>query len=212
MATLESFRDLTVPYVPAAEFAVIDLHARRVLREFFRRTTVWRTTVAFPTIDGTADYRITMPAGQDVATILAATRDPGNGDEPKPLGIATEAVRARPRGKDTPKSYYFSVPQVLQLWPTPDAVYDMTATLAVTLPIQYTGEDEFPDDIFDTYGEDIAAGIIGYMMAMPGKPWTQLQAAEGYARRFENCVLTLRAKLRDGGSPNVSTARGPKIA
>lgn len=212
MANMASFRDLTIPYLPGAEVGIIDLHARRVLREFFKRTTVWRESVDFVTSPGNSDYRITMPTGQDVATILNVLRDPENGDQKKPLGKATETVRAYPREPSRPRAWHFALPQVVSVWPVPDGVYNLTAELAITLPITFAGEQEFPDDVFATYGEDIAAGIIGYMMGMPGKPWTQVQAGGGYVNRYENCVKTLRAKLRDGGSPNVSTARGPKIA
>lgn len=212
MANLASFRNLTIPYLPGAEVGVIDLHARRCLREFFMRTTVWRQSVDFTTSAGNSDYRITMPTGQDVASILNVLRDPETGGEKKPLGKTTEVQRTSPHPPAMPRGWYYSLPQVVSVWPVPDGVYNLTAELAITLPILYDGEDTFPDDVFATYGEDIAAGIIGYMMGMPGKPWTQVQAGGGYVNRYENRIKTLRGKIRDGGSPNVSTARGPKIA
>jgi hypothetical protein len=210
VASITSFLDLTVPYLPGAEAGVIRLHARRVLREFLKRTTVWRSDVTFQTLPNVEGYRITMPTGQDVATILNAWRidDAGN---PKPLGTINEAQRAFPRAAGQIKGWYFFLPQVVNFWPQPDMAYDVKVDIAVTLPIAYAGDDTFPDDVFATYGEDIAAGIIGYMMAMPGKPWTQVQAGGGFVQRYENCIKTLRAKLRDGGAPNVSTAHGPRI-
>lgn len=48
--------DLILPYVPAVETPLVDYHIRRVVREFCRRTTLWRHRVTITTQPGVNDY------------------------------------------------------------------------------------------------------------------------------------------------------------
>lgn len=48
--------DLILPYVPAVETPLVDYHIRRVVREFCRRTTLWRHRVTITTEPGVNDY------------------------------------------------------------------------------------------------------------------------------------------------------------
>lgn len=53
------FSDLynyVLPYVPGVETPLVDFHIRRVVREFCRRTTLWRHRVELTTEPGVPDY------------------------------------------------------------------------------------------------------------------------------------------------------------
>ncbi len=213
MANLASLYELVLPYLPGAEVPVVQLHARRVLREFLRRTTVWRERVTFntalPGVGVSETYRY-APTSGEVAATLAVYVDGSS----SPLPVATEATRANHRLQPAPpRGWYSNAAALLSFWPQPDAVYAIEADVTLVIPIMQSaaGDDTFPDDVFAEYGEDIAAGVIGYMMAMPGKPWTQMEAGQIYLRRYENRIRSLRGRLRDGGQPNASTMHGPRI-
>ena len=62
-----------------------------------------------------------------------------------------------------------------------------------------------PEEMITHYAEPLSAGVLAAMMGMPGKPWTQTQAAREYGRLFSGAIRTERGKLRDGGQPNQST-------
>lgn len=209
MANLDSFNPLVVPYLPGAEIGVLRLHARRVLREFLRRTTVWREQISFPTVGTSAMYRF-APTSGEVASILRVYR----AGQQRPLPVATEIARSANVAEGEPRAWHAALPQVVSLYPAPDGVYAMVAEVALSIPIQQLAPDDdaFDEDVFAHHGEDIASGIIGYMMAMPGKPWTQVKMATTYLQRYENAMRALRARVRDGGQTNVSTLHGPRIA
>lgn len=63
--------DYVLPYVPAVDTPLVDYHIRRVVREFARRTTLWRRLINFTTVAGTAEYllqpydaEICVPTGE----------------------------------------------------------------------------------------------------------------------------------------------------
>jgi hypothetical protein len=198
--------DYTMPYLPGAEPAVIDFHIRRVLRDFFKRTTAWRLTFEFQTIPGQATYQLVPGTGKQVSSLLSVDVDT------KGIGVVPEERRDRNVTSAKPYGWYQLLPQVLTLYPTPDAEYTVRVDAAITLPIEDEGGSKvhtFPGEFFDEHAEAIAAGVISGMMLMPGKPWTKLDSGASYGRIFGAAIRDTRGKLRDGGQPNASTFTAP---
>lgn len=206
MATFDQLYDFVLPYLPGAETGIVDFHIRRTLREFFRRTTVWRETFEFDTAlagETYADtYQLTPSNGQ-VSSVLQVYLD---GQQLGPVAEARRDPLASPR---KPAGWHALVPHVLTLYPAPDAEYPVKVTAAITLPIGDV--NEFPDSVLQAYAEPIAAGVIGAMLLMPGKPWSQSKAAPEYNRVFGGAVREIRGRLRDGGQPSHSTFIGPRF-
>lgn len=191
--------DQILPYLPGATEPIVDSQIRKVVREFMKRTTILRETFQFNTVAGTATYQLNPTFGQ-VSSVLDAFID----SEQRPLGVSTEESRG-PRPAEKPQAWYTMVPHLFTLWPTPDAAYQITLNAVVSLGQTDT---EIPEDIVKQYAETLAAGVLAMMFAMPGKPWTQAQAATSSGRMYHGMINTIRASLRDGGQPNQSVFRG----
>lgn len=201
MAGFNELYDFILPYLPGAEPGIVDFHIRRTLREFFKRTTVWRETFEFDTVDATSTYSL-QPTTGVVASVLRVDID--NRYAP-PVPEEKRDPRANP---GVPHGWYGLLPQVITLYPTPSRVVPVRVEAAITLPVA-GGDLTYPDAVHAEHAEAIAAGVVGAMMAMPGKPWSQRDAALTYSRIFGSAVRDVRGKLRDGGMPNQSTFTGP---
>lgn len=191
--------DQILPYLPAAEIPIVDSQIRKAVREFMKRTTIERESFAFTTQVGVSDYRLLPSAGM-VSAVMAVYLDP----IAPPIPVIPEDRRL-PAEPGAPRGWFTTVPDLLTVYPTPDAEYAVTCNAAITLDQAAT---ELPEDLVKHYGEAIAAGVLSLMMDMPGKPWSQPQAAKGYGRVFSGMIKTLRSNLREGGQPNQSTFRG----
>lgn len=197
MATFESLYNLVLPYLPGAETPIVDLHIRRALRDFFKRTTVWRERFEFDTTPAISSYQLQPSTGTVAAVMNVHVR--GNYVHPVP-----EDKRDPFRDAAEPNGWFTLLPQVINMYPTPNVVVPVSVEAAITLPVEDTLRI-FPDEILEEHGEAVAAGVISGMMMMPGKPWTQRDAAGTYSRIFGSAIRDTRGKLRDGGQPNQST-------
>lgn len=191
--------DKILPYLPGAETPIVDNQMRKVLREFMTRTTMVRESFALTTTAGVSTYRLQPVYGQ-VCGILRVWPD---GRHP-PLPPVNEAS-AYPRENAKPVAWFAHIPDVISLYPTPDAAYTFYIDAATTATQDAT---EFPEELAHHYGEVIAAGVLAAMMSMPGKPWTQGDAAKSAARMYGGQLRELRARVREGGQPNNATFRG----
>ncbi len=199
--------DHILPWLPMAETPIVDLHIRRVLREFYRRTTLWRQTFTFNTT--TARSYLLTPSAGVVLSILKVSVDG------RPISVLPEADRPSEaeiaeQEAGTSTAWYALYSNTLALNPSPVAGIPVSVEAALTLSLD-NAVQSFAEETYNEYCEHIAAGVIGEMMLMPGKPWTQEKAAGQYTGRFVRKCLEIRSRLRDGGQPNVSTLRGPKF-
>lgn len=192
--------DQILPYLPGAETALVDSQIRKVLREFMKRTTMIRQRITFNTSIGIPTYMLVPTFGQ-VASVLHAWHAPSQ----TPLAVYVEPRTQRALDPGAPKAWLQMVPGYIQIAPTPDAVYPIEVEVAVTLK---QTDAVFPEEIRDNYAEAVAAGVLAMMYSMPGKPWTQGQAAKESGRVFSGMIKSIRAELRDGGQPNQSTFQG----
>lgn len=197
--------DHVIPYLPGAEEGIVDLHIRKMLKDFFRRTTAWREVIRVEILPDTQQYLL-VPANP-IARVSSVLRV-GSGAGMRTLPALPEHARPAPgyagmghRGWQVQNLPYI----VLN---TGDAHADVLCALTLTIE---PGVMEFPDWVLNNHAEIVASGVVASMMAMPGKPWTQFEMANVYFQRFVNGVLGLRAELRDGGQPNASTITGPRF-
>lgn len=185
--------DLLLPYLPGADKPIVDASIRKGVREFMKRTTLYRETFAFSTTPGIDRYELNGQTGQ-----VSAVMHVYKAGDPNPLPVATEEARrvliARPQ-----LAWWSPLPTVLAVFPSPTEAVALTVEAAVTLR---QDAEEIPDGLFESYGEIVASGILSIMYTMPGKPWTSDKAAVVSARAFSQEIKTLRGRLRDGGQPN----------
>lgn len=193
--------DQVLPYLPSAEPAIVDSQIRKVLREFMKRTTIIRQTFAFSSVAPIDVYQLVPTFGQ-VSSVLRVYI--GTAPDLVQLPVVPEES-LRPAEDAKPRGWYTMLPHLLTLYPRPDATYDITVEAVVTLK---QDDVDFPEELYLQYGEAIACGVLALMYSMPGKPWTQAQAAKESGRLYSGMIKTIRATLRDGGQPNQSTFQG----
>jgi hypothetical protein len=193
---LNTLYDLLLPYLPAVETPLLDSQIVKVARDFFKRTTLLREEFVFNTAVGIAEYQLNPTYGE-VSSILEIWPDGGV----YPLSAVPEDRRSR-RDAGQPQGWFSLLPNLPQIYPTPDGEY----TLRVRAVIRPKHDDTtLPGEYVDQYREQLAAGVLAAMFGMPGKPWTQSKAAADAGRMYAGEIKTIRATLRDGGQPNQST-------
>lgn len=198
--------DHTLPYLPGAETGVLDFHIRKILREFLRRTTVWRETITLTPLVGSYSYAL-VPANP--GAIVAAVLSVGDSGNMNHFPVLPENYRPAPGYADAsrPRGWYVQALPYINLY---GAIGPTGVQCVLTLTLE-PGVLEFPDFLLNQYSDIIGAGIVASMMAMPGKPWTQFEVAQVHWRRYVNGMLALRAELRDGGQPNSGRFTGPRF-
>ena len=196
MASFNTLYDLVLPYLPGAEPALVDSHIRKIARDFLKRSTILREQFVFETVAGVPTYELQPTAGQVSAVVAVWLPDYNH-----TLRVATED-RRHPEAPGQPRAWWTMVPSVLSLWPTPDSEYRVSVNAVVTTTLD---TPNLPDVLVEHHAEALAAGVLSMMMAMPGKPWTQRNAAEASGRQYAGAVRTARATVREGGQPNHST-------
>jgi hypothetical protein len=188
--------DQVVPYLPGAEPGIIDSNIRKALREFMKRSAMFREEFVFNTTPGVHAYQLT-PTQFQVASLLSAYAP---SISTRALDVATEEMQTlNYRG---PLRWYAIVPDVINLIPAPDDAIEIRANAILTLK---QADTTYPEELLHHHGEAIAAGVLSIMMGMPGKPWTKTESAKQYGRVFNSEIKSVRARVRDGGQPNHST-------
>lgn len=209
MAVFSDLYDFILPSLPGAETGMVNLTIRRVLRDFFKRTTLYRESYSWTATAGKALYQL-LPTAGAVHSILAVTVNGTpinamNESDRRPLAIESAIASAAPTG------WYSTYPPLITLVPTPKGGETITADAVLTVPLDNTVLT-FPQMAFDEYGEEIGAGVVGVMMNLPSKPWSQSPDIAGMnLAKYARCVIAVRARLRDGGRPNNSTVHGPRF-
>lgn len=188
--------DQVVPYLPGAEPGIIDSNIRKALREFMKRSAMFREEFVFNATPGVSAYQLNATFGQ-VASILSVYA-PSISD--RALEVATE-LEQTPNYRG-PLRWFTVVPQVINLIPAPDSAIEVRVNAIVQLRQTDT---TYPEEILHNHGEAVAAGVLSIMMAMPGKPWTKTDSAKQYGRVFNSEIKSVRARIREGGQPNHST-------
>ena len=196
--------DQVIPYLPGAETGLVDAQIRKALREFMRRTTITRETFNFNTVVGADTYQL-IPSFGEVSSIIEVRTGPVGGEvSHMPLPVIPEEKRCQ-RDPGPPIAWHTTALDYLTIYPMPDDLYPFSVIAVVTLAQNST---DYPDYIQRHHAEAVASGVLSLMYSMPGKPWSQPQAAAAAGRMFNGEIRTLRGSLRDGGQPNQSTFRG----
>lgn len=194
MAALADFARYVRPEVPGCpEIQILDaiLHAGI---DFCKRTFISRDTVTVSTVIGTARYDLTagLAANTEPARVLNVSRS-----EFDDLDASSEAdfLNFGLEQSGTP-AYYYLDGRELVLGYTPEAVEDLTVTVKT-----YPGEaaTTLPDELYQRYRMEIAAGAKSLLMAMDKQAWSNLQQAAIYAGMLNAAVDDENVRYAKGG-------------
>jgi hypothetical protein len=195
--------DQVIPYLPGAEPSIIDTQIRKAVREWMKRTTMYRETFIVTTVAGVSDYKLVPGSTDRMVSSIMAVYPAGSSLPMDPI----QEDRRHLIAAGQPRGWFSPLSDVISFYPQPDAAYDFTVNAVLTLPQNVS---VMPEELAGQHAEALAAGVLSLMMDMPGKPWTQSQVARGYGRVYSGAIKTERGKLRDGGQPNHSTLQ-PRV-
>lgn len=201
--------DHVVPALPGADTPIVNYHIRRAVREFLKRTCIWREQVAqFNVTPGVAGYALSSsdPAAE-VCEVLSVVLDG------KQLGVVSDRDRVAygvTSDRDFPRGWSRLTPRVVTFSEAPLQAYPCNIEVALTVT-QNPAVTQMPDFLVQDYVEAMADGAKASAMLMAGKPWTNPQLGEFHGTRFKLAVNALRAQINDGGRVNVHRFTGPRF-
>lgn len=134
-----------------------------VLEDFLQRSTCWREVIPVTVVDGTFDYEISFDDIDSQITSLLWVRDINDSNV-----WATYLSPGLLRFRDgiTP------------------GVYNAWVVLNVAGKNVSKKYPEFPQWVADRYAGVIADGVVGRMAAMPAKPFSSINHAAFYSKKF----------------------------
>lgn len=103
-----------------------------------------------------------------------------------------------------PRQYCYVPEGSFALQPTPNAVYTLTIS-AIVAPKETASQ--IPADPLVKYSNDIEAGALGYLLAIPGQPWTDENAAQRYMRDFQMGIANGKAEVQRSYNTGSQRAR-----
>lgn len=166
----------------------------RAMREWCRQTQWLRITLTGTTIADQKIYTLGSDTNLDVIAIRAMSVSDTGGYA---YGIpASDSSQWNPNTQASlPRRYCYLPEGQFALDPTPNTVYGLTVS-AVIVPKERADALTVPAEPLGKYSNDIEAGALAYLLALPGEPWTNPQAAEIHARRFQASINNGKAEVQ----------------
>lgn len=178
---------------------------RSAVRDFCMKTQTWRANLAaVSSIANQRDYALAPPAG---TLLVAPVFVYYNGQQVDPvtedlLDSVSGTWRYSTDKSVQPSHYLFMSPTTISFDPIPEtAITNAIRVRAAVMPSP-TGAD-CDDEIYDKYVEDIGSGAAGILLAIPGKPWTDLVAAIKREKALKRAITRATLGIGQKGRTNV---------
>lgn len=165
---------------------------RRAARAFCSETRWLRVTIpGAPTEAGQSLYTLDGDPFHEVVGVRAVTAQADIGDRKAwPVHPSDRATWDPNRGPEKPRQFAYVPEAQLALFPTPDAVYQLTLTLALSPKRGATAIDEA---LLTKWDRALEAGALSYLLAIADMPWTDKAEAQMQERVFRAAINNARA-------------------
>jgi hypothetical protein len=179
------FLPFIVPEAPGVAHLEFIHALRRAVDEFCWRTWVWRVDLPDITmVAGTANYALTLPEGGKLGKVLEATYiDPAVTDPydlQAVLADSAETLETLWQGSP-PKGFTLPDARTVRLISTPANAGTVRVKAALRPTVDAAN---FPAILYQDYPEAMAAGTLAVLRGIPGKPYSDNQAAAASRERF----------------------------
>jgi len=193
MKPLDDFLQHINLYAPGCALPTAYFGIRQAAIEFCERTKLWRYEDEFA-VTGTDAEAMIAPSGAVVQDIETAFFD-GEKLTPKTVEWLDANIRDWRSGTPAGLPAYITQtePNTLRIVPAQAG----TVKLAVWLKPAQDAE-EVPDFMVDQYRAVIANGALSYILAIPGKSFTNLDLANGFGATFQMMLSKLSNKGSTG--------------
>lgn len=197
MKSWSAFHPLLAVLAPSAPVPLLDSVLREAAIELCTRTKAY--TVALDedvTEAGEAACQLSLPNNTQCIEVLDARCD-GLSIFP----VTRTEMLALPAKSGKPTTYTQVSPDVLTLYPTPDAAYPYTCHVALAPAMTSTGIEDW---LYSRFYRAIADGASARLM-LPGFEWSNGELSGYYAGRFEDAIS--KATVMASGGFNTSRPR-----
>ena len=167
----------------------------RALREWCQQTQWLRTAVSGSTVADTRQYSLGNDPYLDVIGILAM-----QGSQSQSQGIQYWPIVPSDSGQwdpnmnpGMPVRYQYVAEAQFAVDPLPDAVYGLLITLIVQ---PKEGATQIPAAPLLKYSNEIEAGALAYLLAVPGQPWSDPQGAVVQGKAFRSGISNGKAEAQ----------------
>lgn len=173
------FHALVMPWVIGCPIPIIDAALVRAARRFCDGTRAWTQTVEATATGVTDLFEFDAPAAAEIVRVVAAKVGEFDYDD---------KVFDRPPStwpeKEAPAGVYMMLDGQFLVLPMPTAgtVLRLDVALKPKLSAQGVG-----NILFDSYGEDVAAGALSDLLKMP-QPWGNPALAVNYGSVFSAAI------------------------
>lgn len=210
--TLEYITQHVLLQCPGAPDTLVQAQLQLVAREFYTKSTSWRTTLGPFAITIGRDIVQLNPVDQNsrLQFVLGAYLQLAATEGPTPLNPLTR----QPTNTGTanpPNAYYMQQPDVMQLYPPPSATRGPVLYIyACLVPTQ--SATSLPDISFTQHLDGLLWGTLSRMMYMPKKNWSNKELAQMYDRKYRSEILMARDIANRGYGPANTSATFPNFA
>lgn len=192
MSALSEYHDLLLPELPGCTTTMVNLHLRETARDFCRRTSVWRETLAaIDLVASQATYNMVVPTNSEVVRVTSITVNDELlwVDKEAPDSSATNSDQLPKYRRDEPPFTLSADMATLTLAtdeiPTA-AVTGGLVVIAALKPTAFTAV--LPDFLLVQYSEAIRHGTLSRLMRMGKKPWGDRPLAADYESRWNSAL------------------------
>ncbi len=180
-----------LPHVAGVPVLIAEHELLRAAQKFFEGSRAWQATL--PAAAVAANQSTVTPVfadtGQELVRVEQAWYDG------KPLDITTADDLDAELGDDwtthtgTPSRFLQLTPGVVTLYPVPNAAAATGLKLRVSIKPSDAATG-LPDEMAVKFRDGIHIGAKARLMIYKDKPWTDYNAAAGYATAFESSVTS----------------------
>lgn len=182
----------------------------RAFREFCQQTQWLKTNVPGVTTADVAQYSLGNDPQLDIVGIygsISASLPTGAAAAgPSIWSVsASDSSGWNPNVQPEQPTRYCYVPESqFALWPTPDQAYNLNVCVIL---VPKEGAVNVPQAPLQKYSNDIEAGALEYLLALPGQPWTDKASALMYGKAFRSGISNGKAEAQRNYNTGAQRAR-----
>jgi len=194
MATFNSLVKEILPYVPFCPDPLIESNLRSATIEFCERSKAYIHDMdPFNTVSGVYEYDFDVPTGTQVHQVLLMTHDGQDMDPISPRSLELNYPDWRDK-TGNPHVYLQKSINLFWIVPVPSGAKQVITSVALK-PTRTS--NNIDTEFSNNYRDGIIYGTLYRLLRMPGKEWTDVNAAREYLLQFNQEIQ--QAELRGRG-------------
>lgn len=194
MALWSTWIPYVAVHVPGAPNALIEQVVRRAAAEFCHISRAYQADLdPILTVIGETTYDVPCPAGTKMS-VPARVVCEGADMYPTRADLLPPGWRDSARG--TPTQYLLDALPQITVYPTPNTANQKIYVRAVLRPSE--DATELDDAVAERYRDGIAHGALQYLHAVPGKQWSDPNAAAYHRQMFLSYITAARIEADQG--------------